>query len=266
MSQYGYSAFPEYVPVSERRAKAEKLVKKLEKQGQILTPVVIDGRTIAKTFWGKSWCTHLESFSDYASRLPRGRTYARNGSVIDLKINPGEIKAMVSGSEIYDVSIKINPLPLTKWEALVKQCSGKIESLIELLQGKFSKGVMEIITQKENGMFPHPKEIKLTCSCPDYASMCKHVAAVLYGVGNRLDDQPEHLFQLRQTNHMDLVKSTELNALSINTADDQLQGDLSSLFGIDFADETPAKEAMVKDVPAAKKEPNRRSKKKEVSE
>lgn len=241
MSRYGgYGGFPEYVSVAERREQAKALTAKLKKQGHILNPVVIEGRTIAKTFWGKSWCANLESFSDYENRLPRGRTYARNGSVIDLKINPGEITAMVNGSSVYDVSIKINAFPESKWKTLVKECSGKIDSLIELLQGKFSKSVMEIITANETGMFPKPNEIKLNCSCPDYGDMCKHVAAVLYGVGHRLDERPEDLFILRQTNHMDLVDNTQLGTLSIAETEAPFDGDLSALFGIELANDVPA--------------------------
>lgn len=236
MSRYGRSWYPEYVPVAERRAKAQKLVEKLQKKGQILNPIVIEGRTIAKTFWGKSWCLNLESFSDYDSRLPRGRTYARNGSVIDLKINPGEIIAMVIGSEIYTISIKVSALPEEHWKTLVKECSGGIESLIELLQGKFSKGVMEIMSRKEKEMFPKPKEITLDCSCSDYASMCKHVAAVLYGVGHRLDENPEDLFTLRQVNHVDLIDNDQLGRLPIHEGETQLDTDLSALFGIDITE------------------------------
>ncbi|MDP3371433.1 MAG: hypothetical protein Q8S21_00855 [Candidatus Paracaedibacteraceae bacterium] len=235
MSSYN-GGFPEYVPVAERRAKAAKLVKQLENQGTILNPVVIEGRSIAKTFWGKLWCTNLEKYSDYESRLPRGRTYARNGSVIDLKINPGEILAIVNGSESYTVSIKVNALPQTEWQEIVKECNGKIESVIELLQGKFSKGVMEIIAQNEKGLFPKSKEMRVKCNCYDYASMCKHVAAALYGVGHRLDESPEELFTLRQVNHMDLVDNAQLDALHIGSTDNQLDGDLSALFGIDLAD------------------------------
>jgi len=254
MSGFGsHGGYPAYVSVAERREKAKKLAAKLQKGGRTLHPVVIDGRIIAKTFWGESWCTNLESFSDYENRLPRGRTYARNGSVIDLQITPGEITAMVSGSSIYDVSIKIDALPESKWKSLVKECSGGIESLIELLQGKFSKGVMEIITRKETGMFPKPKEIKLECSCPDYATMCKHVAAVLYGVGNRLDETPEALFILRQTNHMDLVDNTQLGVLPVGATETPFDGDLSALFGIDFAeDATDQKPIKIEKEPLAK--------------
>src|SRR6516165_2714205 len=95
--------FRPYVPVAQRRAQAAREVAKRQKKGQTVSPVVIEGRAIATTFWGKAWCDNLESYSDFANRLPRGRTYVRNGSVIDLQITPGQIKALVSGSEIYKV-------------------------------------------------------------------------------------------------------------------------------------------------------------------
>lgn len=229
--------YPPYVPVAERRKKAAKKVASLIKKGQKINPVIIEGRVIAKTFWGKAWCQHLESYSDYDNRLPRGRTYVRNGSVIDLKLLSGEIKALVSGSEIYKVSVKIDPLPKNKWQDLVKECAGKIDSLIELLQGKFSKGVMEIVTHKEKGLFPDLKDLKLDCSCYDYADMCKHVAAVLYGIGAHLDEYPQSLFLLREVDHTDLLTqagSADLSQASADHDTKTLTGDLSSLFGIDI--------------------------------
>lgn len=247
MGRYGYGGFPEYVPVAERRKQAARLVEKLKKKGQAVSPIVIEGRVIAKTFWGKQWCKNLESYSDYESRLPRGRTYVRNGSVIDLAIDSGKIKALVSGSSIYEVNIIIDPVALSQWFSLVQECTGKIDSLIELLKGKFSKGVMGIITHPKNGLFPHPKEIKLKCSCLDYANMCKHVAAVLYGVGARLDEQPESLFLLRQANHLDLLKNAEWTLSQPNTEQEfpTLDTDLASLFGIDLSDSpTPIPQKM----------------------
>ncbi len=234
--------YPPYVPVAERKKKAAKKVASLIKKGHLINPIVIEGRVIAKTFWGKAWCKHLESYSDYENRLPRGRTYVRNGSVIDLKLNPGEVRALVSGSSIYTVAIKFAPVLAQKWEALVKECAGKIESLIELLQGKFSKGVMEIITHQERGLFPDLENIKMDCSCYDYADMCKHVAAVLYGVGAHLDEHPEDLFTLRDTNHADLIAMAGSSDLSKESSDQdatQLTGDLSSLFGIELEGEPP---------------------------
>jgi uncharacterized Zn finger protein len=168
--------------------------------------VRIEGRKITSTFWGDAWCTNLEGYSDFANRLPRGRTYVRNGSVVDLKIEKGRIKALVSGSDLYDVQIDIAALLKQHWLALKERCAGKIGSLVELLQGKLSKTVMELVTDREQGLFPKPKEIKLRCSCPDSAGMCKHVAAVMYGAGNRLDASPELLFVLRCVGHAELIE------------------------------------------------------------
>ena len=194
-----------YVSSAERRRQAKRAVARFKKKGDTMMPVVLDGHAIAKTFWGRAWCDNLEHYSDYSNRLPRGRTYVRNGSVIDLKIAAGEIKAQVVGSDIYTTSVKISALPKKGWHALAADCSGSIDSLVELLQGQLSKGVMERICQPDTGLFPSPKEITFNCSCPDWAAMCKHVAAVLYGVGARLDQKPELLFTLRHVDAKDLV-------------------------------------------------------------
>jgi uncharacterized Zn finger protein len=200
-----WSHFKPYVPVAKRRADAQREVKKLAKKGQKIMPVQIEGRTIANTFWGKAWCDHLESYSDFSNRLPRGRTYARNGSVVDLQIEPGKVTSLVSGSSLYRITIKIKPLDRVCWRDVKSKCGGQIGSLVELLQGKLSKSVMEIVTHRDGGLFPKPREIEMSCSCPDYAGMCKHIAATLYGVGHRLDHQPELLFKLRQVDHLDLI-------------------------------------------------------------
>ena len=197
--------WPAYVPVAERRRKAELAMAKLRKKGDTVSPVKIEGRVIASTFWGKAWCDNLESYRDYANRLERGRTYVRNGSVVDLQIAPREVTATVSGSELYKVKVSIGEVPRKQWKSICADCAGGINSLVELLQGRFSKGVMERICRQGAGLFPKPAEIRFSCSCPDYASMCKHVAAVLYGVGARLDAQPELLFRLRAVDENDLL-------------------------------------------------------------
>lgn len=238
-----YGGFAPYVRVADRKKQAQKKVTQLIKKGQVVRPVILSGRTIAQSFWGKAWCVHLESYSDFDNRLPRGRTYVRNGSVIDLQIHPGEIKALVSGSSLYKINISMAPLAQKKWKTLVKESSGKVDSLIELLLGKFSKGVMQIMTHPEKGLFPHAKEIKLSCSCPDWADMCKHVAAVLYGIGARLDEHPEDLFLLRQVNHNELITQVQSKSLiktSINQAEILEDSDLSSLFGIELEKGQPA--------------------------
>lgn len=204
MGYWGYY-YPHRLTVAERQVKAAREMKKLEKKGRKLSPVVIEGRDIATTFWGKAWCQNLESYSDFENRLPRGRSYVINGSVCDLQIEPGKVKALVCGTEMYDIKIKIAPLPKEAWDKVKAECAGKIGSLIELLQGKLSKAVMEVVTRRDGGLFPKPREIKMDCSCPDWADLCKHLAAVLYGVGNRLDHQPELLFKLRQVDHLELI-------------------------------------------------------------
>ncbi len=235
-----YFEWKPYVPVAERRRKAALHVQKLVKKGQAVTPVIIEGRTIARTFWGKSWCENLERYSDYANRLPRGRTYVRNGSVVDLKIARGEITAIVSGSEVYKARVAIEPVSPSVWKALCKDCAGSIDSLVELLQGRFSKGVMERVCLPGKGLFPSPKEIKLSCSCPDWADMCKHVAAVLYGVGARLDASPELLFTLRGVDHTELVaKASEglpLAKKPVSSKRVMTGGDLGAIFGVDMAE------------------------------
>jgi uncharacterized Zn finger protein len=238
MSFYDSYGWRPYVSVAARRAKAEREMEKLKKKGHPVAPVVIGGRAIAKTFWGKAWCDNLERYSDFANRLPRGRTYVRNGSVVDLKIAPCEVKAMVSGSKIYKVEVKVSAVPKPRWGQICRDSAGAIDSLVELLQGRFSKGVMERICREKTGLFPAPAEIEFSCSCPDWASMCKHVAAVLYGVGARLDSRPELIFALRKVDENDLIaKAGKGLPLSKRgpEADKILSDDgLSELFGLDL--------------------------------
>jgi len=233
-----YGGFRPYVSAAEKRKRAARHAAKLRKQGRVVRPVRIEGRTIAHSFWGKAWCDNLESYSDYANRMPRGRTYSRNGSIVDLSIEPGRVTAIVSGSEIYEVEIGIDRLDRKQWKALVRECTGRIGSMVELLQGKFSDEVMQTLARPKTGLFPSPREIRLSCSCPDWAEMCKHVAAALYGVGIRLEEKPELLFHLRGVDHTELVGSAA-DAVPARTAGAKgrkiIEGaDLSALFGIEL--------------------------------
>lgn len=257
-----------YVPVAKRRQRAAKKMQQLRKKGMEILPVEIEGLKIATTFWGEAWCTHLESFSDYANRLPRGRTYVRNGSVCHLGIAKGEVKAMVNGSELYNVTVTITPLAKAKWSAVKKRCAGQIGSLLELLRGELSTSVMSVVTDRHRGLFPLPKEISLQCSCPDWAVMCKHVAAVLYGVGARLDEKPELLFLLRGVDHDELIGAeTEAAAGRVVQRGGKRKRiadqDLADVFGIDVAPaEPPPKPAGKK---AAKKKTAKKAAKKKAA-
>jgi uncharacterized Zn finger protein len=255
-----YNYWPRYVPVAERRAKAALELARRAKAGQAASPIVIEGRTIASSFWGEAWCDNLERYSDFSNRLPRGRTYVRNGSVVDLRIAAGSVQALVSGSALYEVQVRIATVPKARWTAVRKDCAGGIDSLVELLQGRFSKGVMARICERDKGLFPSPKEIAFECSCPDYAWMCKHIAAVLYGVGARLDASPELLFALRGVDHLELIAQAGKDVPGGKAAaSDRVlaTGDLSSMFGIEMAETTapaaPAKPAPRKAARPAKK-------------
>ncbi len=231
--------FRPYVSVAKRREQAAREVQKRIKKGQIVSPVVLQGRSIATTFWGKAWCDNLESYSDFANRLPRGRTYVRNGSVVDLQIHPGKLTSLVSGSEVYSVDITITPLPAGDWQTLKTRCAGKVGSLIELLQGRLSKDVISIVTERGKGLFPKPGEIKMQCSCPDWAGMCKHIAAVLYGVGSRHDQQPELLFRLRKVDHLELIEDAVAGVAGTKTETTKktlAANQVADVFGIEIAE------------------------------
>ena len=249
---YDYYGFKPHVSVAARRARAARELAKLQKKGRKISPVVIEGRTIAETFWGESWCDNLERYSDFANRLPRGRTYLRNGSVVDLQVGPGRVTALVSGSTMYDVKVTVGAVPRARWSAICQDCSGAIDSLVELLQGRFSKGVMTRLCEEKTGLFPSPKEILFTCSCPDWASMCKHVAAVLYGIGARLDHQPELLFTLRNVDSQDLIAKAGSDLAKKHKGPAGVKvlasDDLSEIFGIEMAPATPPKCAAVSTV------------------
>jgi uncharacterized Zn finger protein len=214
--------------------------------------------TGAGTFWGKAWCDNLEGYSDYANRLPRGRAYVRNGSVIDLKIIEGEVQAQVMGSSLYKVAVKVTAVPVKQWQAIGTDCAGSIDSLVELLQGKLSTAVMQRICTPRTGLFPAPKEISFSCSCPDWASMCKHVAAVLYGVGARLDQRPELLFSLRRVDAKDLVSQagaglpkSKKGPAAGKVLDNSM---LADVFGIEMDETTlPTKDASPRKKPAPAK-------------
>ncbi len=265
-----YNDWPRYVSVAERKANAAKTSKELAKQGNVLQPALVTSNRIATTFWGQAWCRHLEKFSDYANRLPRGRSYVRNGSVIHLEIKTGEIIALVGGSSVYQISINIEPLSADVWAALKAQCAGSISSALELLQGKLSTRTMQAVCDRDSGLFPLPDEIQLSCDCPDWATLCKHLAAVLYGVGARLDEAPELLFVLRGVNYEDLI-GAELN-IDTQTTGDEITQDLSEIFGIEIDDSidldsvvSPVKKTKVKTSKAAMTEPGADGKSKEKS-
>ncbi|MEW5746211.1 MAG: SWIM zinc finger family protein [Nitrospirota bacterium] len=244
-----WNRFPEYVPVARKKEKAAKKLKELLKKSPGLMPVVLEGKSIARTWWGKAWNRNLEQYADYSNRIGRGRSYVRHGTVLDLRIEPGEIQALVQGSRSkpYKVSIKIAALQKNIWKEIRSACEGMLESLQELIEGKFPKALGEVFTAEKSGMFPSPKEITFSCSCPDWAYMCKHVSAVLYGTGARLDEDPKLFFTLRKAEIGDLIqqavagKADKLLAKAAGKSSRIIdESDLSAVFGIDLEEHPTA--------------------------
>jgi uncharacterized Zn finger protein len=250
MGYWGYYA--PYVSVGEKRAKAARKLKQLKKKNPDIKPVLIEGRmAIARSWWGKSWNRNLERYADYSNRIGRGRSYVRHGAVLNLQVNPGKVESLVQGSRSkpYSVNVKIKAVNKKIWQEIKAACGGKLDSLQELLAGKFPKALDDIFMAQGKGLFPSPKEIEFNCSCPDWASMCKHVAATLYGIGTRLDDEPGLFFKLRKIKVKDLVTGAVedktrklLKKAKKKTSRVIAESDLADVFGIDMEEPvTPKK-------------------------
>ncbi|MBQ7456442.1 MAG: hypothetical protein IJS54_02350 [Desulfovibrio sp.] len=229
-----------YVRVAEKTRIAKARVRQLQKAGVDVHPIEAFKGAIATTFWGKSWCDNLTSYADFENRISRGRSYIRNGLICDLHIERGALHGIVSGSTLYHVDIAIEMMKASGWEALCNRVQGQIGSLMDLLQGKFSKNLMTEVCNPDYGLFPKPSEMELSCSCPDWAKMCKHVTACLYAVGRLLDTKPECLFTLRGVDASDLFAAADLDVP--DATDTAFDGtDMGELFGIDLEEEEPAK-------------------------
>ena len=235
--RYGWYSPP---TVGALRSRAAERIRELRKAGREVSPVArIPGNRIATTFWGRAWCDNLLRYSDFENRMPRGRKYVRSGSVVHLAVEPGLVRALVNGTDLYEIQVRILPVPSERWAALRGQCAGEIGSLVDLLSGRPPERVMEIVSRPEQGLFPARDEISLDCSCPDWAEMCKHAAAAMYGVGVRFDEDPEQLFRLRGVSAEDLV-GTVIGAASDAESDALGADDLSALFGVAIEAEPPA--------------------------
>jgi uncharacterized Zn finger protein len=235
--------FPRYESKVEKQARASKKLEQIRKK-RAVKPVILQGSAIARTWWGKSWNKNLEQYADYSNRIGRGRSYVRHGAVLDLQIDSGRIKALVQGSRSkpYEIVIQIGKLNKKNWQHITASCSGMLESVSELVSGKFPKELGELFLQRDAGLFPSPREIDFSCSCPDWASMCKHVAAALYGVGARLDEDATLFFTLRGVDMVELVgetvsaKADNLLEMAAKKSSRVIQdADLSALFGIELS-------------------------------
>lgn len=226
---------------------ATELEKKKEKsrtrlRGHDLKPIVIEGKTLGRTWWGKAWNQNLESYADYSNRVGRGKTYVRQGMVIHLNIEEAQVFGLVQGRKKapYEILVKIEPSTEDDIKAIGEISRQHVESFESLLHGEFPKELEVLFTRKGFGLFPSPKEIDFYCSCPDHAYMCKHVAAVLYGIGSRLDEDPQLFFTLRQINGINFIKESidvvltdMLNGAGVKTERTISEEKAKRLFGFD---------------------------------
>jgi uncharacterized Zn finger protein len=246
----------DYQDSKAQKARLQREIAKRVKRGEVFAKLEAPegNKKLVTSFWGKAWCNNLESYQVYEYRLPRGRSYLRQGNVYNLEIEPGRVSAVVAGSELYETRVDIEPLSAQRWQDIIEACAGQVNSMLDLLAGKLGEGVLKVLTHGEEGLFPKPKEIRFNCSCPDFADMCKHVSAVLYGVGVLLDKQPEWFFTLRSVDQADLLATAGQNAadeLAGGGEGGELAGaDLSALFGIDLG----AMEIMMEPVDGASQE------------
>jgi len=235
----GWYNYKEYVPVARKKENAAKQVEKLLKKDADLSPVTIEGRKIAKTWWGAAWCKNLESYADFSNRIERGSAYIRNGFVVDLKIHEGLVTGQVIGTRLYTVRISIDLLDERVKTNIIEMIGRRIDSVSDMIEGKFPNELGELFLTQKKGLFPSPKEIHMDCSCPDMAYMCKHVAAVLYGVGARLDQDPLLFFKLRGVDANAFIKASiddKIGSLLKNAGKATKRviknADLSEIFGV----------------------------------
>lgn len=257
-----------YEEVKEQKKRVEREIAKRVKRGESfeVLPAPAGQKKLCATFWGQAWCRNLESYQQYESRLPRGRSYLRQGKVYNLEITPGNLQAVVAGSELYDTSIHILPLPSDQWQHIVHFGSGQVSSMLDLLAGKLGDGLMKVLTDPEDGLFPKPKEIRFNCTCPDYADMCKHVSAILYGVGVMLDTKPELLFTLRGVDQAELLSSASSTTMDDLGTNSELDGtDLSALFGIDLGASSLSEIEIQPPMPVKKKVNKQKTKKNDLA-
>jgi uncharacterized Zn finger protein len=224
--------------VADLQAKAAKQLEKLKKQGKNPTPVEIAGRNIANTFIGKAWCENLESYRDSRACIDRGRSYVRNGAVVDMQIKKNKVHALVVGSALYKVELEFEAIAETRWTKLIRECAGKT-SMLDLLQGELPQEIAEILCQRPGGICPTAGELDFQCTCPDagWDDVCKHVAAVMYGIGHLIDSTPELIFSIRGVAQQELVQKASTASLSERLLPKEKrlsQDDLSGIFGIDL--------------------------------
>ena len=207
--------------------------------------VKIDGKVISSSWWGQMWCRNIENYSNIRNRLERGRTYIRQNTVKSLSISNNCAESQVQGhsKEPYRVIINIKTIEKSKYDNILNKCENSVDNLESLMTGSFPKEYQQFFTDEEYGLFPKSNEIDYNCTCLDYEKnmhMCKHIAATMYAIGNKLDNDPLIFFKLRgidisEFSNKILKKETEFVWNNINGESNRKinSNDISFLFGVD---------------------------------
>ncbi len=206
---------------------AQQRLAELQAGGEELTPVVNTTRKLAGNFWGSAWMKHLAHCESGGMCLAPGRTLLRHGCVLDVRIAPCSIRALISAEELYEVNLQLAPLDSEQQEQLAASCGRHIDSLLSLLEGKVDAAVLRHLCHPETGLLPTPADWRMHCTCPDWAEPCPHAAAAIYAAGCLIDATPALLFTLRGIEPHTLLSAPQ-ESIELDT------GKLSSIFGIDL--------------------------------
>ncbi len=218
--------------VGEHKKKIATFLK--ENNDDSSLPVTVKShRKICQNYWGEAWCRYVSVYDDYGYRLGPGRSYVRAGAVVHLEIEQGKVSAKVLGSSLYEVEIDVSPLDKDSLKEMLSDEVTGISSMVDLLEGKIPDSMSQSLLCPEGGLFPQSTDIKFSCTCTDYATMCKHVGATLYGIGVRFDEDPHLFFHLRGVDPRILVqKGVAENSLQESNSENHQE--LGELFGIDW--------------------------------
>lgn len=167
-------------------------------------------RPFGLTWWGKAWVDALEHRARLdPNRLGRGRSYARRGSVLDLRVDPGVVSATVQGSRVtpYEVTVRIRAFSGDEWDAVLDVVSAQIGRVAALLDGELPPEVVDDAQAAGLELLPDAGEVKTACNCPDFAVPCKHSAAVCFLIADALDEDPFVLLLLRGRRRDELMSA-----------------------------------------------------------
>ena len=162
-------------------------------------------RPITKTWWGEKWLDALKGV-DYANRIGRGKTYANTGRVYDIIINDNLALAKVKGNyqSFYNVSVEFKQFSQSEKNTIIKAIYENPTVMSALLNRKLPREVYDLLKSQNVNVFPTShRDLNTDCNCPDYATICKHIAGLVYMIALEIDKDPFLIFKLRGLDLLD---------------------------------------------------------------